>query len=129
SIYRGVIELIEHDESAPRPRSLLARLTEAFDDNDYSQASVARRLGLSVATLRRRLKEEGHPGFRALRERAQNEAAKLLLAQRRHPREVAEELGFGDLRSFARAFKRLNGTTPAAYALTISSAGESATRA
>lgn len=120
SIYRGVIELIEHNQaSAPRPRSLLARLTEAFDDNDYNQESVARRLGLSVATLRRRLKEEGHPGFRVLRERAQNEAAKSMLARRRHPREVAEELGFGDLRSFARAFKRLNGTTPAAYAQRI----------
>lgn len=116
SIYRGVIELIEHNQaSAPRTRSLPARLTEAFDESIYDQASVARRLGLSVATMRRRLKEEGHPGFRVLRERAQNEAAKSLLAQRRHPREVAEELGFGDLRSFARAFKRLNGTTPAAY--------------
>lgn len=120
SIYRGVIELIEHKQTAaPRTRSLLARLTEAFDESIYSQASVARRLGLSVATLRRRLKDEGHPGFRVLRERALNEAAKSLLAQHRHPREVADELGFGDLRSFARAFKRLNGTTPAAYAQRI----------
>jgi AraC-like DNA-binding protein len=123
SIYRGVIELVEHNQAAaPRSRSLLARLTEAFDENVYDQGAVARRLGLSVATLRRRLKEEGHPGFRVLRDRAQSEAAKSLLAQRRHPSEVAEELGFGDLRSFARAFKRLNGTTPAAYAQTIAKA-------
>lgn len=124
-IYRGVIDLIEHNQaSVPRTRSLLARLTEAFDENVYDQEAVARRLGLSVATLRRRLKDEGHPGFRALRERALNEAAKSLLAQRRHPREVAEELGFGDLRSFARAFKRLNGTTPAAYAQRIAHAAD-----
>ena len=117
SIYRGVIELIEHNQAAaPRARSLMARITEAFDENVYDQEGVAKRLGLSVATLRRKLKEEGQPGFRALRERALNEAAKSLLAQHRHPSEVAEELGFGDLRSFSRAFKRLNGTTPAAYA-------------
>lgn len=123
SIYRGVIELIEHDQaSAPRARSLMARITEAFDENVYGQEAVAKRLGLSVATMRRKLKEEGQPGFRVLRERALNEAAKALLAQRRHPSEVAEELGFGDLRSFARAFKRLNGTTPAAFAHGIAKA-------
>lgn len=117
AIYRNVIHLIERTQSTvPRQRSLTTRLTEAFDENVYSQEEVARRLGLSVATLRRRLQEEGQPTFRELRERALNEAAKTLLAQRRHPGDIADHLGFGDLRSFVRAFKRWNGSTPTAYA-------------
>ncbi|HEX7114592.1 MAG TPA: AraC family transcriptional regulator ligand-binding domain-containing protein, partial [Steroidobacter sp.] len=94
AIYRHVIELIERKQcSAPRPRGLLERLTEIFAENIYSQSAVARQLGLSVATLRRRLKEEGHPAFRTLCERARSEAAKSMLARGRHPRDVAEELG------------------------------------
>lgn len=116
-IYRHVIDLIERKQStAPRNRGLLERLTEAFDEGIYGQEAVAKRLGLSVATLRRRLAEEGQAGFRVLRERALNGAAKSLLERRRHPGDVAEELGFGDLRSFVRAFKRWNSMTPAAYA-------------
>ena len=43
-------------------------------------------------------------------------SAGTLLAARRHPADVAEQLGFADGRSFARAFKMWNGTTPARYA-------------
>jgi AraC-like DNA-binding protein len=126
AIYRHVIDLIERNQdSAPRRRGLAERLTEAFDENVYSQAAVARRLNLSVATLRRRLQEEGQPSFRTLREDALNRAAKSLLAQRRHPGDIADELGFGDLRSFNRAFKRWNGITPVAYAQHLTSGSKS----
>ena len=117
TVYRNVIELIERKQSiAPRLRSLAQRLTDAFEENVFDQTEIARRLNLSVATLRRRLQEEGQPSFRALREQALNQAAKSLLARHRHPGDIAEELGFGDLRSFNRAFKRWNGTTPVVYA-------------
>jgi hypothetical protein len=82
----------------------------------FEQVAIAKRLGVSVPTLRRRLQAEGQPSFRVLHDRALNRAARALLAQRHHPKEVAEELGFCDLRSFSRAFKRWNETTPAAYA-------------
>jgi AraC-like DNA-binding protein len=117
AIYRRVIELIERKQSAgPGKRSILHRLMQAFDDNVFEQAAVAKRLGVSVATLRRHLEADGQPPFRVLHDRALNRAAQALLAQRHHPRDVAEELGFCDLRSFSRAFKRWNDTTPAAYA-------------
>jgi AraC-like DNA-binding protein len=118
AIYRKIIDLIERNESVGglRRRSVRERVIDAFDDNVFRQPAVARRVGLSVATLRRRLEMEGSPSFRVLNERALKRAARSLLEQRYHPSDVAEELGFSDLRSFARAFKRWIGVTPAAYA-------------
>lgn len=129
TIYRKVIDLIERKQSSgPRKRSVLDRLTEAFKENVFGQAAVAKRLGVSVATLRRRLEDEGEPSFRVLRSRALNRAAKSLLAQRRHASDVADELGFSDLRSFNRAFKRWNNTTPAAYVQRMAHDSQSAAR-
>src|SRR5260370_14660972 len=118
AIYRKIIDLIERNQSVGglRRRSVRERVIDALEDNVYRQPAVARRLGLSVATLRRRLEMEGSPSFRVLNERALKRAARSLLEQRYHPSDVAEELGFSDLRSFARAFKRWIGVTPAAYA-------------
>lgn len=88
---------------------------DALEDNVFTQPAVAKRLGLSVATLRRRLELEGSLSFRVLNERALKRAARSLVEQRHHPSDVAEELGFSDLRSFARAFRRWIGVTPTAY--------------
>ena len=118
AIYRKIIDLIERNESVGglRRRSVRERVIDAFEDNVFRQPAVAKRLGLSVPTLRRRLEMEGSPSFRVLNERALKRAARSLLEQRYHPSDVAEELGFSDLRSFARAFRRWIGVTPAAYA-------------
>jgi len=118
AIYRKIIDLIERNQSVSglRRRSARERVIDAFEDNVFRQPAVAKRLGLSVATLRRRLEMEGSPSFRVLNERALKRAARSFLEQRYHPSDVAEELGFSDLRSFARAFKRWIGVTPAAYA-------------
>jgi AraC-like DNA-binding protein len=116
AIYRKTIDLIERNPSAgTRYRSMREQVIDAFEHNVFDQLAVARRLGLSVATLRRRLEMEGSDSFRALSESAIERAARSLLEQRHHPNEVAEELGFSDQRSFARAFKRWIGITPAAY--------------
>ncbi len=117
-VYRQVIRLIERRQagSGTRQRSVAERLTEAFAQKVYGQTAVARHLGLSVATLRRRLRDENQPGFRTLHDQALNRAARQMLANRRHPADIAEELGFSDLRSFTRAFKRWNQTTPSRYA-------------
>jgi AraC-like DNA-binding protein len=116
AIYRKIIDLIERNPCVgSRRRSTREQVLEALEDNVFSQGAVARRLGLSVATLRRRLEVESSASFRALSEHARERAAKSLLDQHHHPNGVAEELGFSDQRSFARAFKRWTGITPAAY--------------
>jgi AraC-like DNA-binding protein len=117
AIYRKIIDLIEHNQSVGvRHRSVRERVVDAFEDNVFTQRAVAKRLGLGVATLRRRLEMEGSPTFRVLNERALERAARSLLEQRHHPSDVAEALGFSDLRSFARAFRRWTGVTPTVYA-------------
>lgn len=76
--------------------------------------AVAASLGLSPATLRRRLAGEG-ANFRSLRAGALNARARRLLALGEPAHKVAAALGFADLRSFSRAFKGWNRVTPAAF--------------
>lgn len=116
AVYRRMVELAEvrqHEESSPR--SVLGAVCAAFSDNVFEQTAIAKRAGVSVATLRRRLQAEGLPSFRELHDRALSQAARMLLGRGRNPGDVAEQLGFSDLRSFNRAFKRWTGLTPAAY--------------
>ena len=76
---------------------------------------VARTLGYSVRSLRRRLAEEG----KSYRE-VENDAFAIVAKQRlrdeqRTIQEAAYELGFSDTTTFHRAFKRATGTTPMKY--------------
>ena len=78
-------------------------------------ATVARSLGMSVRSLRRRMDAEGKT-FNSVANDAQAIVAKnLLRSTERTIQEVAYELGFADTSSFHRAFKRWTGTTPLAY--------------
>jgi AraC-like DNA-binding protein len=76
---------------------------------------AARRLGMSERTLRRRLEEEGIV-FRDLVDdlRAQRARAPLVDG-RRSLSDVAFAIGFSEVSSFARAFRRWFGDTPKAY--------------
>ncbi len=112
-VYRRILDLIvQRQDGTPRFRSVTELILEAFDAAIYDQTSVAKRLRISVATMRRRLRDERQPVFRKLQERALDRAARTLLRNGARPDDVAERLGFSDLRSFARAFKRWNGETP-----------------
>jgi len=117
AVYRRMIELAEGKvRVCADARSALNVVCAAFSEHVFRESAVARRASVSIATLRRRLQAEGLPSFRELRNRALDQAARALLERRVCPSEVAEQLGFSDLRSFSRAFSRWNGMTPAAYA-------------
>ncbi|MBA8928315.1 AraC-like DNA-binding protein [Kutzneria viridogrisea] len=77
-----------------------------------SLEQVATRLAMSVATLRRRLSEDG-VSFRALREEVLREEAVASLREGREPvHELARRLGFSESSAFRRAFKRWTGLSP-----------------
>lgn len=76
---------------------------------------LAHSLGLSPATLRRRLTSEGH-SYRALVDNVRRELAEELLQQSDFSiTEVAERLGFTEYSSFYRAFRHWTGCSPRAY--------------
>lgn len=75
-------------------------------------AALAELLGASTATLRRRLRVEGH-SYSALREQCIREAAERYLRNTRWDVEmIAARLGFSDSGAFRRAFRRWTGSAP-----------------
>ena len=91
----------------------LAHSVEALAREGASQLEAAARLGISPATLRRRLAEEG-TSFRVIRAAALRAKADPLLAGGIALPDVAARLGFSDVRSFNRAYKAWTGRTPSA---------------
>lgn len=76
-----------------------------------SVAQLASALDLSARTLRRRL-EEADTSFRALHNQVRAEQAQALLEQGVTVAEAGRRLGFSDIRTFRRAFKRWQGQSP-----------------
>jgi AraC-like DNA-binding protein len=78
-------------------------------------ASVARALGLSARSLRRRLAVEGQCYEQIAIEALAITAKHLLAATPLTVQETAAALGFSHTTTFHRAFKRWTGMTPLAY--------------
>ncbi len=76
-----------------------------------SLGKVARDLQTSTRSLRRALAQTG-TSFQALLDQALRERAEAKMRGGSKLEEVAHELGFSDVRSFRRAFKRWTGRTP-----------------
>jgi AraC-like DNA-binding protein len=73
---------------------------------------VARRLGMSERSLRRRLRSEG-VGFHDVVHQAMGQLARAMLREPASTiRQTAYRLGFADVSSFHRAYKRWTGRTP-----------------
>ncbi len=112
--YDRVIQMIAAREQSIAPRDFRTCVSDAIAGGSTELPRVARQLGVSGATLRRRLKEEAGR-FRDIRADVLNRTAQALLCDCRPATQVAEALGFSDVRSFSRAFKAWNGVTPAAF--------------
>lgn len=89
-------------------------LAQMLCDGSPSIRTVAKRLGMSVRTLQRRLDDHGVV-FRDLVQEVRRELAERYLAERSaNLTEVAFLLGYSELSSFDRAFRRWTGSTPVA---------------
>jgi AraC-like DNA-binding protein len=76
---------------------------------------TARRLAMSVATLRRRLEEQGTTFSSILDDLRKQLAEQYLTEPRSAISEIAFLLGFSDVASFDRAFKRWTGLSPSKF--------------
>jgi AraC-like DNA-binding protein len=98
------------------PRGLGERVRQAIEERLEARPiarQAAQAAGTSERTLRRRLAAEG-TRFRQLRDGARRTQAEALLADpQRSITDVALELGFSDASSFARAYRRWHGESPA----------------
>jgi AraC-like DNA-binding protein len=80
-----------------------------------NMGALSRALGVSAATLRRRLGEEGTT-FRAIVDEARRDLAERRLLDRRlSVGEIAFLVGFSNVAAFSKSFRRWTGTTPSEY--------------
>lgn len=92
-------------------RSYLETHLESDPDID----TVAEALGYSRRTLTRRLCEEATRFLQIKDQLRRSRALQLLIANQLPVEAIADRVGFADLTTFHRAFKKWTGTTPLAY--------------
>lgn len=107
--------LLRLEGRAPYSVQVRQHLMQQPTPHRVAMRQVARRLGISVRSLHRRLVEEGQ-SYAALANEASAQLAKQLLMDQRHTiQETAHTMGFAKVSSFHRAFRRWTGTTPGAF--------------
>ncbi len=121
----GLAHLLEahaRAELVDMPSSTTARVRaalEPYPDAPVAAVEIAKQLGMSARTLRRQLQAEGS-SVRALLDDARRTAVQRLLARPEASlTEAAATLGYSDVASFGRAFRRWFGMAPAAYRGTV----------
>jgi AraC-like DNA-binding protein len=93
----------------------IRQIVRATPERPWSLPGMARRLGLSQATLRRRLAQRG-TGLRRLVQEERMLVARTLLGDGRlNVTEVATRCGYGSPAKFSRQFKHAFGIVPSQY--------------
>lgn len=108
---RRMLRLTDSVPFAARAREVIVKQGTARVDME----KIARSLGLSGRTLRRRLAAEGIRYDQVANEALAIIAKQLLSSSRLSIQEVSAALGFAHPSGFHRAFKRLTGMTPVEY--------------
>ncbi len=90
---------------------------------DFSEEAVAAWLGIAKRTLQRRLAAEGHR-FRDIVLFFQMQRAEALLLETDYSaKEIAQCLGYREVNSFRRAFRKRTGMTPTQYSARTAESG------
>jgi AraC-like DNA-binding protein len=95
--------------------ALAASHVESLLPNEATMSAVARAMHMSSRTLQRRLDAEGASFSEVIDEVRERLARRWLGDTARTLTEVAFDLGFSDLATFSRAFKRWTGKPPGAW--------------
>ena len=103
--------LAEQAGSARFEQRVTDLVTYSPDIESIDAAALARRLGMSIRTLRRRLAELD-TSVGTLIENARRDVARAALAGIEPIKAIAERLGYSEQSAFHRAFKRWTGKSP-----------------
>jgi AraC-like DNA-binding protein len=108
---REYLARVETGTIVDRTRTAIAEQTT----REVSPESIARKLGMSLRSLQRSLREHGTSYEDLLRDVRRELACAYLREGRYSVTEIAFLLGYDSLSAFARAFKRWTGKPPSAY--------------
>jgi AraC-like DNA-binding protein len=106
--------LAMNDDVVGQIPGLVARL---FDTGSVSMAEAARRLDMSVATLRRRIRKHGTTFNEIANDERRKLAERYLSRSNPSIGEIAFLLGFKNPSAFSRAFRKWRGVSPSEYRL------------
>lgn len=106
--------LTVNDDVVGQIPDLVARL---FDTGSVSMAEAARRLDMSVATLRRRIRKHGTTFNEIANDERRKLAERYLSRSNPSIGEIAFLLGFKNPSAFSRAFRKWRGVSPSEYRL------------
>ena len=108
--------LVRYRDSASMTERIRRLLRHHLDGVLPSLEQVACQLEMSSQTLRRRLREEGQSGYRAIKDDLRRDVAIDCVARTGMALpEIAHLLGFSEASTFHRAFKHWTGMTPGSY--------------
>lgn len=99
---------------APATPGIALRVRQAIATGARSEVAASSALGMSPATLRRKL-AQASSSFRRISAEMQRNAAESLFATGTPLEEIASEIGYSDVRSLRRACRRWFGVSPSAY--------------
>jgi AraC-like DNA-binding protein len=98
-------------------------VADLLADGGVSSSAVASRLAMSARTMQRRLRDEGTSFRDVVTDVRVTLAKRAIEAGTTSVPVLADRLGFSDAAAFRRAFKRVTGLTPGAYATAIAAGG------
>lgn len=102
-------------EDVPLAERVYHAVFEGIESGGPSMGDIARRIGMSESTLRRRLRVHDL-SYGAIVDRLRCDRARDLLVNFQHSlTEIAFAVGFSEPSAFSRAFKRWQGETPSDY--------------
>lgn len=112
---RALSEATSQLDTLRRVTQQLRSYLEIHLESDPDIDTAAGALGYSRRTLTRRLREEETSFLRVKDQLRRTLALQLLIANQLPVEAIADRVGFADLTTFHRAFKKWTGSTPLAY--------------